>query len=355
MRSRLASYTDLSLAMVIVGSSVVAGKLAIAEFPVFLALGLRFVLAVAIIVPFLLYLEKGLPRIGWRDFGLLAFQCFCGGVLFNVFLLYGLQWTNPASAGVITSSTPAVIGLISFVFLREKPGLFKLLGIGAAMAGVAVLRLADNSAATATAGAAGATDTSVWGYLLVFGAVLGESIFLVLRKSLHADLSALAVSFWISLLGMCMFAPMAVYQGLGFDFGAVSKQGWLVIVYYAVAITVLAYVFWFRGIRDVPASSAAVFTGILPVSAVLLCALVLDDPVGPWHWAGCGGVAVGILLIARGERRHTKAPEAPQTSQPAKEKENVPPEAPDSPGPPDPIIHRPDRPRKFWSRRPPTL
>ena len=118
----------------------------------------------------------------------------------------------------------------------------------------------------------------------------------------HADLSALAVSFWISLLGMCMFAPMAVYQGLDFDFAAVSAQGWGVIVYYAAAITVLAYVFWFRGIRQVPASSAAVFTGILPVSAVLLCALVLDDPVSPWHWAGCLGVAAGILLIARGER-----------------------------------------------------
>ena len=94
MHSRCAAYTDLSMAMVIVGSSVVAGKLVISEFPVFLALGLRFVLAVAIIIPFLWFLEGGWPRIGRRDLCLLTFQCFCGGVLFNVFLLYGLKWTK---------------------------------------------------------------------------------------------------------------------------------------------------------------------------------------------------------------------------------------------------------------------
>lgn len=323
MSSPSGAYCNLALAMGIVGSSVVAGKLAIAEFPVFLALGLRFALAVIILAPFVWAVERKWPRVGWRDFGLLSFQCLCGGVLFNALLLYGLQWTNPASAGIITSTTPAVIGLISFVFLREKPRIFKVLGIVAAVGGVGMLRLAEVSCTlapdvtggpgvegAAVAGGGGAGFSALFGYVLIFGAVLAESLFLVLRKSLRADLSALSVSFWLSLLGMVMFAPMAVYQGLSFDFAAVSLLGWGVIVYYAAAITVLAYVFWFRGIRHVPVSSAAVFTGVMPVSAVLLCALILDDPVTPWHWAGCAGVAVGILLIARGEGG--QAPPSPE-------------------------------------------
>nr|NJM02642.1 EamA/RhaT family transporter [Desulfobacula sp.] len=58
MQSKFYAYGNLSLAMIIVGSSVVFGKIITYSFPVFLASGLRFAIASAVMLPLLLKYEK---------------------------------------------------------------------------------------------------------------------------------------------------------------------------------------------------------------------------------------------------------------------------------------------------------
>lgn len=65
-RSTLA-YTKIALAMAIVGSSVVFGKLIISSFPIFLASELRFMIASIILVPLLWREEKRFPSIKLTD------------------------------------------------------------------------------------------------------------------------------------------------------------------------------------------------------------------------------------------------------------------------------------------------
>ncbi len=64
-------------------------------------------------------------------------------------------------------------------------------------------------------------------------------------------------------------------------------------------LVVLAFLLWARGIARVPASTAAVFTGVLPVSAVTLSYLILGERVLWSHLVGAGCVIVGIVLVAR--------------------------------------------------------
>lgn len=40
--------------------------------------------------------------------------------LFNIFLLYGVKSTGAVESGIITSTTPAMVGIISFLFLKER-------------------------------------------------------------------------------------------------------------------------------------------------------------------------------------------------------------------------------------------
>jgi len=136
------------------------------------------------------------------------------------------------------------------------------------------------------------------GNALVLAAVAAESLFLLLRKRLPSRLTALGASTWLTVLGLAQFLPLAAWQALDFDFGAVGWEVWATIGYYGVAVTVLAYLFWFRGIVAVPASVAGVFTGVLPVSALALSWLVLDQPLGWEHLAGCGCVLAGVACIS---------------------------------------------------------
>jgi drug/metabolite transporter (DMT)-like permease len=280
----------LSLAMVLVGSSVVAGEILIRHFPVHLGSLLRFALASALIIPVWLLREGRPPRLRRRTWLILSAQALCGSVLFTIFLLQGLRWTSAAAAGIITSTTPACMSLLAWLLLGERPARRIVAGICLSVTGVAILNLAGTSA----------SGQQSWiGNLFVAAAVVVESLFLLVRKSIREQLSPLAVSSLISGLATCFFLPLGASQAITFNFAALPLEAWASIIYYAVAVTILAYLCWFGGVTKVKAGVAGVFTGILPVSALTLSALVLDQPVGLEHLLGCGLAMGGIVLICR--------------------------------------------------------
>ncbi|WP_432738675.1 DMT family transporter [Maridesulfovibrio sp. FT414] len=280
---------NLALAMVIVGSSVVAGKIMVDSLPVFLSSGLRFLLASALILPVLFLKEGGFPKLSRRSWAILALQALCGSFLFTVCLLFGLRHVSPASAGIITSTTPAFMGLIGLFFFREKISVPVMAGITLSLAGILVLN---------TGAEGGGGGSSALGFLLVLGAVAAESMFLVFRKWINDPLSPLAATALISLLGLFWFLPASIYEYIVTDISAVPVLGWCAVIYYGVVVTVLAYLFWFAGVVHVPASVAGIFTGIMPVSAVCLSALLLGEELRWFHYSGCFLVLAGIMLIS---------------------------------------------------------
>jgi len=278
--------------MAIVGSSVVVGKVLVARVPVFLIGGLRLALACLVLVPVVLLAERGLPRLSRRDLGVLAVQAFTGIFLFTVLLLHGLARTGAAAAGIVTSTTPVVGGALSVLLLGERPTPARAGSLGLAMLGV----LALNAGASSDAVASGSNPPL--GNLLVFGAVVGEALFIVCGRVAAARVAPLTAATTLSVLGFLMFLPLALRDATAFDFGRVTTADWAALGYWGLVVTVLAFVLWARGLAVVPASTAAVFTAVLPVSAVLLSYAVLGEPFQWAHVVGGGLVIGGIGLLA---------------------------------------------------------
>jgi len=297
MNERMQAYIELSLAMVIVGSSVVVGKLIVATFPVFLASALRFAIASGILVPLLLRREG--ISFNWtrHDWKTLLLQSFTGVFLFSIFLLYGLKFTSAAEAGIITSSTPAIVGILSFLFLREKLSSYQMLGIGFAVFGVLLI----NFGATIDAARG---QMPLLGNVLVFGAVIGEALFTIFRKTASDTISPLRMATAVSVFGLLFFLPFALYEAITFDFYSVSWTEWIPIVYYGVVVTVIGFILWFQGVTKVAASTAAVFTGIMPITAVLLSYLILQEAFAWSHvWGGLSVLAGLGLIVLESWRR----------------------------------------------------
>lgn len=218
MRRNLIAYLELTLAMAIVGSSVVVGKLLIASFPIFLGAGLRFAIASAVLLPMLISSEKGIPTITRKDWMLLCLQTLTGVFLFTVFLLYGLKFTTAAESGIITSTTPAVLGLISFLFLKERLTWNKAIGIAFTLFGILAINLVGTSA-----GSERGADPLL-GNLLVFGAVIGEALFTIFRKVASEKVTPLAGATLMSILGLLMFLPFALYEARPLIFHALPLR-----------------------------------------------------------------------------------------------------------------------------------
>ena len=107
--------------------------------PVLTAIMIRFALATAVLVPLVILLEGGWPRVSRRGCAILGLQALCGSFLFTVFLLAGLRLTGAAEAGVVAATTPAAVALLGRVLFRERLRGRALAGLTATCAGLLVL------------------------------------------------------------------------------------------------------------------------------------------------------------------------------------------------------------------------
>ena len=122
--------------MIIVGSSVVVGKVITNCFPLFLASALRFGVAAVMLVALVSYRESGFRNIRAKDWMTLILMALSGQFVFTLFVLWGLRFTNAIDAGIIMSTTPAAMVMISFVMLKERPLLVHFCGVALAILGV---------------------------------------------------------------------------------------------------------------------------------------------------------------------------------------------------------------------------
>jgi drug/metabolite transporter (DMT)-like permease len=293
LKEKLDAYISLSLAMLIVGSSVVFGKMIIMKFPVFLASGLRFAIASVIIWPIILIIEKRVPKISKKDWLIFFLMAFVGQFIFTVLMLIGLKYTLAMDAGIITSTTPAFMAVVSFLMLREKLNAGQITGVILATLGVLVV-----NGVLLFPQQSDISGHNLPGNLLICGAVAGEALFLLLAKKLTSPVSDLCTTGILSALGLLMFFPFALYEGISFGMEKVALYDWLYILYFGAIYTVAAYIFWFRGVAKVSGGTASVFTAVMPLSATVLSAVILHENFTSTHALGIVLIVASIMIIS---------------------------------------------------------
>ncbi len=274
--------------MALVGSYVGLSKLLVAAFPVLLLAWLRFGIAAVVMLHWVPRRGGDLP-LSRHDRWLLFWESFLGNFLFSICMLYGVALTSALAAGVTMAAIPAAVALLSRLFLGERIRPRVAAAIACAALGIALLALARN-AGPATAAA------SPLGYVLLLAAVLCEASYVVIGKRLTGNVSPRRISALINLWGLALVTPFGLWQALSFDFGTVPAHTWLLLLFYAVAASMVTVWLWMMGLRHVPSSRAGVFTVMLPVAAALVGVLVLGESFGSAHVAAFALAMLGLLL-----------------------------------------------------------
>lgn len=239
-----------------------------------------------------------------RAWGVLFFQALLGMFLFRMFLLYGLQHTSTAEAGILTGATPAVTVILAFVLLKETINGTKLAGTLSTVLGIMVIQ------GIFTPGHSFSVN-HLWGNVLVLCAAISESCFNLLSRigSLRqstSDEAAVPPVVQTTLVSAIAFVLCLI--PLGFEkpnvsLAAIGLQEWLALVWYGPIVTALAFIWWYAGIQRCHVATAAAFSGMMPFTALLLSVIVLKEPAGWEPW--CGGVLVmmGMILIGRNQAK----------------------------------------------------
>lgn len=275
--------------MIIVGSSVVVGKLIASTLPIFLSSFLSLLVASLLFLPNLIPLIKS-KVLTKNDYLYLSLQALLGTVLYRIFFFLGLKYIDASFAGILSALQPAVISILAVFFLRENLSTKEKVGIGLAVTGLMIAYFANKITLTFNSGL-------LIGTVLILLAVLGEACFSVFAKKLDKKVSPMAIAGMVTLISCILSFPTAIYDIFHFDLSSISLFGLGLIMYYGVFLTYISFILWFSGLKYVSASVAGVFTALIPVSGVLLSMLFFRETPSAFEFFGGALIILSIFLV----------------------------------------------------------
>jgi drug/metabolite transporter (DMT)-like permease len=296
-RAPFLAYLSLAAAMALVGSYVGLSKLLVAIFPVFLLAWLRFGIAALAMAHWVKRTPAEAP-LSPHDRWLLFLESFLGNFLFSICMLFGIARSSALAAGVIMAAIPAVVALLSRVFLHERIRRRVMAGIGCAVGGIALVSFSKH-----TDDGAG----SLIGNLLLTGAVICEASYVVIGKKLTGNMSARRISALVNLWGLLLVTPLGLWQALSFAFAGVAPSMWWLLLFYSLAASMATVWLWMTGLKTIPASSAGVFTVMLPVSAAAVGVLFLGERFSAAQAAAFALALIGVVLATWPSRPQPRA------------------------------------------------
>ncbi|MCC2639627.1 MAG: putative uncharacterized transporter yedA [Nitrospira sp.] len=285
-----AAYAALTTSALVWGGSIVGQKLALGTFSAVETSVLRAVGALAILLPLWWWTEGGRTALTSRDLKLLSFLGL--GVLGNHLLtLFGLRYIGASTAGVIIGAGPAITALLSSLLVRDIP--FKAVAAGCAVSFAGVVLVSG-------VGGQVVGGSNPWfGGLLVLLGLVSWALYSIGGREVMKRLSPLTVNWTTLLVSLLLQIPLlwTDEKFLVTGAGAVPISGWLALLYLIVFATALGQQAWLFGVKGVGPARAGIFINLIPVSALLLSAVVLGETIGAREVAGIFLILTGVWLV----------------------------------------------------------
>ncbi|HWA14210.1 MAG TPA: DMT family transporter [Burkholderiales bacterium] len=270
------------------GSAVVATRLAVPESNPLTVTFLRFLGASVVMLAFTL--PRTRVRIDWRDLPPVAGLALIQFALFAWFFSASLQYIPAARGALVLSTQPLLTLALAALLRRERFTLAKAAGGVIALAGVA-FALGDRVSVPGS-------DTAR-GDLLMFGAAVTGSIYNVTSGFYLRKYPALVLcSVMVPIGALALFAAI-VAGGDWSGFTSFSWKGWLAIAYLMTLGGAVTFFLWIWALEHTTPSRVAITVTMNPVSAVILGAFVLSEPVTWRLLVGLAAIILGIALANR--------------------------------------------------------
>ncbi|MCD0447892.1 DMT family transporter [Actinocorallia sp. API 0066] len=266
--------------MTLVGTMAGVSAL-LTAYPVLTGQVLRYGIAAAVLLP-LVRRFQGAPPKGAREWLLLLCLAATGLAGFNYCLLEAVRTTSPATVGAVVGCAPVVISIAGPLLQGRRPSR-KIV--------VAALVV---SAGAALAGGLGGGDLR--GLAWALGALAGEVMFSLLAVPLLPRMGAVRLSAYAVTLAVPLLAVAALVAGESFRPPTAAEGA--ALAYIGLVITVVAFLAWYDALGRISADRAALFGGLIPVSAAVTTALLGRGLPTAAEAAGCLLVAVGVTCGA---------------------------------------------------------
>jgi drug/metabolite transporter (DMT)-like permease len=281
----------LTLTAMMWAGNAIAGRLAVGEVSPMLLTSLRWVLAVAMLLPFTL----GRVRADWpvlrRQWPFLLAMGAVGYTLFNVLLYSSAYTTSAVNITIIQASMPMLIFALNLAVFRVAIRPLQVVGYMMTLLGVALVAGQGDLAGLAR------LQVTEGDALMLVASVLysGYTVALKRRIGLH-PLSLLTAMCGGAAVTAVPFAAWEWASGAAVLPATPMAAG--VVLYTAVAASVVSQWFYMTGVSAIGANRAGLFINLVPVFGAGLAVAILGEEVA-LHQALALLLVLGGILIAQ--------------------------------------------------------
>ncbi|PSL40874.1 threonine/homoserine efflux transporter RhtA [Planomicrobium soli] len=259
-------YSILLLTSFLWAGNFVIGKVLTEHASPMTLTSLRWLIAVACLVPLVWWKEKTLlpPKKAVLPLVLMGGT---GVVLFNILQFIALEKTSATNVGLISTLNMLSIAIFSGVLLKEKLNGLQILAMFFSLFGV-LLVLTKGDAALLMS-----LDVNS-GDLYMLGAVAIWGLYSVFSKWAMAHVSAMFATMYSGIFGLIILLPFNLPS-----FSVVDPDVSFVfaILYTGVVSTVLCFVLWNIGVQKIGATTSGIFLNFNPVFTALLAFILLGE------------------------------------------------------------------------------
>lgn len=233
-------------------------------------------------------LAGGRVALARRDVIALLLLGVLGNGLYQLFFVHGVARTRAGNAAIIVGAAPAFIALAARAKGMERVKRMTLAGIALSVIGVALVIIGS---ARPSSG-----QTTLLGSLLVFCGVLCWTLYTILLQPYAKRLDVIQLSA-ITMIGGAVPLLIASTPALvATNWASVGMGGWLALLYSSVISMVVAYFFWYRGLRVLGPTRTAVYSNLQPIVALLVAWAFLGENPTIFQGVGAATIIAGVFL-----------------------------------------------------------
>lgn len=205
---------------------------------------------------------------------------------------YGLRLTTVTNAALLNAASPVTLAILSLLFLKEGLSRKALIGIVLSVIGVSVI---------VTRGSWEVLTNSQYnlGDLILLGTQVSWGVYTIYGRQLMLSISPLAATTYAYLTGaLWLIIASVLLEREQWNFAETTWASWIAIAYQTVLGT-FAHFWFYDAVSTLGPSRAGIFLNLVPVMAIGIAYLFLNETITMPHLLGGIIVLSGILVATR--------------------------------------------------------
>ena len=215
------------------------------------------------------------------------------GMCINMLSFFkGLELSTPVNSGIFATTNPIIILLLSYLFLGEKIGMRKFLGITMGFTSAIMLVLYGHQNTT------NAPNVMLGNILFMINSIFFSG-FIIVIKPLSEKYNTVTIMKWLFLIGFILTLPITVEEYSQVKWMSMPDDVLWRIAFVVLGTTFTTYLLNLYALRNLQASTVGAFAYAQPIIAIGYAVYTGNDALNGVKTMACLIIMLGVYLVSK--------------------------------------------------------